>query len=184
MKWRFLATGYVFAWAIPLSGLAPAIAYAFIFQTSAGWRGIFYLLIALNALCTAAWYLFYHPPTFHMKHETGRKMKFVKEFDYIGTLLMALGLLLFLMGLSWGGTLHPWNSAHVIATVVVGFITLAGFFVYEAYGPASLLKEPLLPTHLFRNRGWIVSVVLWAIGASSQYNLRYTSHLWCLAKRI
>jgi hypothetical protein len=59
MKWRFLATGFTFAWAIPLSGLAPAISYAFIFKTSVGWRGIFYLLIALNTLCTAGWFFLY-----------------------------------------------------------------------------------------------------------------------------
>jgi hypothetical protein len=37
-----------------------------------------------------------------MKHPTARKMQFLKEFDYVGTLLISLGLLLFLMGLSWG----------------------------------------------------------------------------------
>jgi hypothetical protein len=103
-----------------------------------------------------------------MKHATGRKTKFIKEFDYIGSLLMALGLILFLMGLSWGGNLHPWKSAHVISTIVVGFSLLVAFFLYEAFAP---LKEPILPTHLFRNRGWIVSVVLWALGASIYYAL-------------
>jgi MFS family permease len=174
MKWRFLATGFTFAWAIPLSGLAPAISYAFIFKTSVGWRGIFYLLIALNTLCTAGWFFFYHPPTFHMKHTTGRKTQFIKEFDYIGSLLMALGLMLFLMGLSWGGALHPWNSAHVISTIVIGFLCLVAFFVYETFAP---LKEPLLPTHLFRNRGWIVSVILWSVGASSECSRTLTCNI-------
>jgi hypothetical protein len=103
-----------------------------------------------------------------MKHATGRKTKFVKEFDYIGSLLMALGLLLFLMGLSWGGGLHPWNSAPVISTIVIGFALLVAFFCYEAFAP---LKEPILPTHLFRNKGWIVSVIVWALGASIYYAL-------------
>jgi len=31
-------------------------------------------------------------------------MQYLKEFDYIGTLMATLGLLLFLMGLSWGGS--------------------------------------------------------------------------------
>jgi hypothetical protein len=52
--------------------------------------------------------------------------------------LATLGLLLFLMGLSWGGSLHPWGSAHVISTVVIGFLLLVAFFVWEAYMP---LKE-------------------------------------------
>jgi hypothetical protein len=42
-----------------------------------------------------------------MKHGKGRKLRFVKEFDYIGAFLATMGLLLFLMGLSWGGSLYP-----------------------------------------------------------------------------
>jgi len=79
-----------------------------------------------------------------------------------------MGLLLFLMGLSWGGTLHPWTSANVIATIVVGFAALVGFFVYEAYAP---LKEPLLPLHVLNNLGWNISVLLWALGAAIYYAL-------------
>ncbi|KAF1989204.1 fungal trichothecene efflux pump [Aulographum hederae CBS 113979] len=167
-KWRFLAQGYVFLWGIPSSGFAPVIAYAFVFQTGVGWRGIYYLLIGLNGACTAAWYFFYYPPSFAMKHGSARKMRFLKEFDYIGTLMVTLGLLLLLMGLSWGGTLHPWISAHVIATIVIGFILLVAFVLYETFVP---LKEPLLPMHLFRNRGWVISVILWSLGAAVYYAL-------------
>lgn len=70
------------------------------------------------------------------------------------------------MGISWGGSVYPWKSAHVIITIVIGFICLACFFVYETYGK---LKEPLLPMHLFSNRGWSVSTFLWGIGASVYY---------------
>ncbi|KAF2122211.1 fungal trichothecene efflux pump [Lophiotrema nucula] len=166
--YRFLAQAWVFAWAIPSSGFAPAIAYAFVFQTSVGWRGIFYLLIALNAATTLAWYFFYKPPTFHQKHPSHHKRQFLLNFDYIGTLLFTLGLILFLMGISWGGALYPWNSAHVIATVVVGFASLVAFFVWEAYGN---LKEPLLPMHLLKNMKWNVTVLLWALGAAIYYAL-------------
>ncbi|KAF2472865.1 MFS general substrate transporter [Lindgomyces ingoldianus] len=166
--YRFLAQAWVFAWAIPSSGFAPAIAYSFIFQTRVGWRGIFYLLIALNGATTLAWYFFYHPPTFAMKHGKGRKTQFMKDFDYVGTVLFAMGLLLFLMGISWGGAIHPWNSAHVIATIVVGFLCLVGFCFYEAFAP---LKEPLLPMRLFKNMPWNITVLLWALGAAVYYAL-------------
>lgn len=120
----------------------------------------------MNAVGLACWYFFYHPPSFNMKHGPGRKMQFVREFDYIGTLMAILGLLLFLMGLSWGGSLYPWKSTHVIATIVVGFLLLVAFILYETFMP---LKEPLIPVHLFRNRGLVVSIALWSIGASVYY---------------
>jgi hypothetical protein len=184
MKWRFLAQGYVFLWGIPFSGFAPAISYAFVFHTSVGWRGAYYLLIGVNAASTLAWYFFYKPPSFIMKHGHGRKMEFLKHFDYLGTIMVTLGLLcvldpdchrslltadsLFLMGISWGGVLHPWNSAHTLSAIIIGGFLLVAFFIYEAVMP---LKEPLLPPYLFRNRGWCVSVILWSLGAGTYYAL-------------
>ncbi|KAB5525517.1 fungal trichothecene efflux pump [Coniochaeta sp. 2T2.1] len=166
MEWRFLAQAYVFLWGIPSSGVAPSIAYAFVFNTKAGWRGIFYLLIGLNAATTVLFYLSYRPPSFSMKHGSTKKITFIKHFDYIGTLMGTLGLLLFLMGISWGGTTHPWKSAPTLCTIIIGFLLLVAFVLYEKYGN---LKEPLLPLHLFKNRGWVVSVILWSLGAAVYY---------------
>lgn len=120
MRYRVLANGYCYLWLILPNAFGPIIGYAFQYKTSVGWRGSFYVLIAMNALCTATWYFFYYPPvsscahvdwktlihtqSFDMKHGTGRKVQYLKEFDYIGTFMATLGLLLFLMGLSWGGS--------------------------------------------------------------------------------
>ncbi|CAK7235759.1 hypothetical protein SCUCBS95973_009376 [Sporothrix curviconia] len=166
LEWRFLAQAYVFVWGIPGSGLAPAISYAFIYQTAAGWRGIFYFLIALNAATTLLFFFFYHPPTFRMKHAAASKMQFVKHFDYLGILLVTLGLLLFLMGISWGGTLHPWKSAAVIATIVLGFLVIVAFVLWETYGGP---REPMMPIHVFRHRGWNITILLWSLGAAIYY---------------
>jgi hypothetical protein len=134
----------------------------------------------MNAVGTASWYFFYHPPTFEMKHGVGRKMQFVKDFDYVGTLMVTLGLLLFLMGLSWGGGLYPWKSVHVIATIVIGLLLLIAFALYETYMP---LKEPLLPMHLLNNRGLILSILLWSIGASVRKSMPLsTVHHHCLRR--
>jgi hypothetical protein len=120
----------------------------------------------MNAASTLAFYLCYHPPSFSMKHGSARKREFIKHFDYIGTLVLTLGLLLFLMGLSWGGVLHPWKSAHVICTIVLGGLLVIAFFLWEAYAD---LKEPLLPLRLLKNKGWNVTVILWALGAAVYY---------------
>ncbi|KAF2665042.1 MFS general substrate transporter [Microthyrium microscopicum] len=165
-KYRFIAQACIFLWGIPFSGLAAAVSYAFIYQTSAGWRGIYYMLIGLNGATTLLFFFCYHPPNFAMKHGTARQWEFIKHFDYIGTIVIILGLLLFLMGLSWGGTLYPWNSAHVIATLVVGAALIVAFVFYEMFAN---LKEPLMPIHLFKRRDWVVILVLWALGAAVYY---------------
>ena len=93
-------------------------------------------------------------------------MQFIKHFDYIGTLMVILGLLLFFMGLSWGGILYPWNSAHVISTLVVGALLLVAFALYETYMP---LKEPLLPLHALNDLGLVSAIIVWSIGAGTYY---------------
>jgi hypothetical protein len=108
------------------------------YSHSAHINSIFYLLIGLNAATTLAWFLFYKPPTFAEKHQNSRIASFVKEFDYIGTLLFIMGLLLFLMGLSWGGTLHPWTSANVIAYVTTYPIQSASRLYHD-----SIEKAPM-----------------------------------------
>ena len=123
----------------------------------------------MNGLATLAFIFCYHPPTFEAKHGKKSKLEFIKHFDYLGTFIIVLGLLLFLMGLSWGGTVYPWRSAHVIACMVVGALLTIGFFLYEAFMP---LKEPLLPMYLLKNTGWDVTVIIWAIGESHQFGVQ------------
>ena len=67
------------------------------------------------------------------------------------------------MGVSWGGSYYPWKSAHVIATIVVGFLSLVAFVLYEIFAP---LKEPLVPMNLFLSRPWVADILLVALRAS------------------
>lgn len=57
-------------------------------------------------------------------------MQELKDFDYGGMVLFIAGLLLFLMGLSWGGSLYAWDSAHVIASLIIGFVLCVAFVLY------------------------------------------------------
>lgn len=52
--------------------------------------------------------------------------------------------------------LTAWNSAHVIAAIVVGFLTLVAFVLWDAYGHRG---DPLLPLHLFKTRGYLAMVI-------------------------
>lgn len=81
---------------------------------------------------------------------TQSRMERIKSFDWVGLVLFVGGLLIFLIGLSWGGSVHPWRSAQVIALIVCGGCVLIVFVIYECFAP---LKEPLIPMHLFRITG-------------------------------
>ncbi|KAF2840253.1 fungal trichothecene efflux pump, partial [Patellaria atrata CBS 101060] len=149
--------------------MGPAIATSFIVHyPSVGWRGIYWLLLALNGTALICWAAFYFPPTFEEKHkrDIDSKMYWLKHFDWFGTFLFAGGFIVFLLGLSWGGAVYPWKSAAVISSIIIGFIVLVIFVLYEIYAP---IKEPLIPMHLFANGRWSAAVVLLGLGAGVYY---------------
>lgn len=45
------------------------------------------------------------------------------------------------LSLTWAGVQYPWDSAAVIAPLVIGLALLVGFVVWEGKGP----KYPLMP---------------------------------------
>lgn len=164
MKYRYVGNAFLYLWCLPGSGFAPVISYAFQSQTATGWRGVYWLLLAFNGVALALWTAFYFPPSFHKLHrnDVDSKMYWIKNFDYIGTLLFAAGFVPFLLGMSWGGGLYPWTSAAVLASIVGGFAMLVVFALWETYAP---IKQPLVPMHLFKNGSWCAAITLLGIGA-------------------
>lgn len=53
-----------------------------------------------------------------------------------------------LFGLDFGGVIFPWDSAKVIALLVVGGIMIFAF----VYSEARMAKNPLIPMTLFKQR--------------------------------
>ncbi|KAL6229334.1 hypothetical protein BDW75DRAFT_235289 [Aspergillus navahoensis] len=168
MKYRFAGNGLMYVFTTPGGAFAPAIADAFVRNTASGWRGCFYVLIAINAFALLCFVLFYWPPSFRDKHAYESKKKYIIEFDYVGVVLFAGGLLVFLMGLSWGGSRYRWDSAYVVASMVVGGAAFSAFIAWECYGA---VKEPLVPMHYLRNIPWAAAVVTSGLGASLYYGL-------------
>ena len=146
----------------------PVIAQSFVVGTAASWRWSYYINIIVAGLASLTLLLFYHPPDFQLLHKNRSKMQQVKRQDAVGFVLFTGGLILFIMGLNWGGTLYPWDSGHVIATIIVGFLALVVFVLYDAY----LHKgDPLLPTHLFRSKGYLAMIITAMVGSCVYYSM-------------
>lgn len=71
--------------------------------------------------------------------------------DYLGTLLMILGLTALLLGITEVGQGHSWRSGEVLALLLCAVLGLALFVGHERRAP-----EPLLPMHLFANRNAVL----------------------------
>jgi MFS family permease len=68
MKYRYLGGAILYLFGLPASGFGPVISYAFSTETTVGWRGVYWLLLAFNGLALILWTAFYFPPSFHKLH--------------------------------------------------------------------------------------------------------------------
>lgn len=60
--------------------------------------------------------------------------------DFFGVVLALAGSTLLVLALTWAGGQYAWNSANVIATLVVGIATMTGFMLWQWKGT----KVPLV----------------------------------------
>ncbi|KAH8809000.1 major facilitator superfamily domain-containing protein [Xylogone sp. PMI_703] len=69
------------------------------------------------------------------------------SFDWIGLLLFTCSATFFLLGITWGGVQFPWSSWQTLVPLVLGFIGLGLFIVYDIHVPAN----PLIRFRIFSN---------------------------------
>ncbi|KAL4877341.1 MFS drug transporter [Aspergillus karnatakaensis] len=125
------------------NGIGPVIGGALSSISDDSWRWIFRLNLPLTALTTLS-VLFFMP----LRRVTGDWKIKLKAIDFVGGALALAGTAVLLLGLTWGGGEYPWDSAHVIATLVVGFFVCVGFVLWQWKGA----KYPLVPMHIFKSR--------------------------------
>lgn len=71
--------------------------------------------------------------------------------DYLGTVLMIIGLTSLLLGITFIGQGHSWHDDQVLGLLGVALVALALFVWHERR-----TLEPLLPMHLFANRSAVL----------------------------
>ncbi|KAK6508887.1 hypothetical protein TWF481_003654 [Arthrobotrys musiformis] len=117
-----------------------------------GWNVLTFIVIGL----------FFKPakirgsPTVVGKKSLTTALKEVAKIDIFGGLLLSAGSVLFLIGLNFGGIVHPWRSAATLVPLLFGVGLLAFFVVWEFY----LVKVPLFPRRMVLSKRVFVSVIL------------------------
>jgi EmrB/QacA subfamily drug resistance transporter len=106
------------------------------------WRWIFYVNLPLGVLA-----LFVLAATLPAASE-----RVHHTIDYLGIVLLGVGLSAIVLGASLGGTSYAWGSATIVGLGVGGVLALAAFLVCERRA-----REPVLPPHLLSNRVFAVT---------------------------
>ncbi|KAH6953154.1 major facilitator superfamily domain-containing protein [Fusarium avenaceum] len=125
------------------NGVGPVVGGALSSSSEDSWRWIFRMQLPLTLITTLC-VLFFMP----LKSVSGDWKLKLKAVDFLGIFLAFAGMTIVILGLTWGGQDYAWNSAQVIATLVVGTAVSVAFMMWQWKGP----KYPLIPLHIFKSR--------------------------------
>ncbi|KAI9059060.1 iron permease [Trametes sanguinea] len=154
----------VLVWALA-AGIGPVVGGA-LAEVSCQWRWLFYLNIPLTVLAFVLVTIF-----LRVRTPEGSARSKLMRVDWLGNALVAVGATLALLGLTWGGIQYPWSSVHVLVPLILGFVFITVFFVYEVYVPG----EPTMPLDILANRtsfsGYLSTFVHGIISISAIYYL-------------
>jgi MFS family permease len=101
------------------------------------WRWVFWINLPIGGLALLlCWLALRHLPQHYER----------RSIDYLGALLLTLGVAALLLVATWGGSQFPWGSAPIIGLAAAGVVLLLAFALQELRA-----LEPILPPRLFRN---------------------------------
>ncbi|KAG4435697.1 hypothetical protein IFR05_008832 [Cadophora sp. M221] len=114
-----------------------------VLTTKASWKWCFYINLPPTAISgiIVLFKLQVHTP----------KTKFregIKRIDWVGSMLMISGAVLFLLSLQMAGIDHPWDSPIILSFLIVGTVLATLFFLWEW----RFAQYPLMPLRVLNNR--------------------------------
>ncbi|KAK1674964.1 major facilitator superfamily domain-containing protein [Colletotrichum godetiae] len=121
---------------------------------SNGFRYYFYMVMAWYPIAAILCVVVYNPPRKDIQKTLSRMGKLAK-LDWIGYFLLAAGLVLFCLGLSWPNNPYKWSDPHVSATFVIGINLALGLVADETF----LKNDGIFHHRLFNgNRNFSISI--------------------------
>ncbi|TBU37746.1 major facilitator superfamily domain-containing protein [Dichomitus squalens] len=120
------------------------------FAQANAWRWILYLNLPLTGIAFVLVLLF-----LRVRMPPGTIGDKLAHLDTIGNLIIIAGTTVALIGLTWGGVAYKWTSPHTLATLVIGFVFIGMFFVYERLVP----NEPSIPWEVVSDRTTLAAYI-------------------------
>lgn len=136
---------YLGLMAIPMAiGNIMGPIVAALLATYASWRWIGWINLPLLGIGTPLVFFFLKLRPVELDASLATNLN---RLDWIGMMLVVVGITIFVLPLSWAGSLFPWASWQTLLPMLLGVAVLVIFAFYEAK-PA----EPIAPHRLFRSK--------------------------------
>jgi MFS family permease len=129
------------------SSMGPFVGGIIVQRTT--WRWVFYINLPVGGFALVLLFLFLHTD-YHSNTTFAQK---IKRIDYIGNILIMGATAAILCALTYGGSRFPWSSWRIVMPLVLGFVGLIVFMVFEQ---SKFCPEPVVPPRLFKNRTSLV----------------------------
>lgn len=128
-----------------ISGFIPWIPGTLYAQLIAqhNWRYVPCLMACWHALTFIVIVIYYRPPPQGIAREQ-TMVGLLRRIDWVGGFLSIAGLVVFLLGLNWGGQPYAWDSARVVCSMTVGVFLCIAFACWEKY----CASHPMFPRRL------------------------------------
>ncbi|KAJ4125245.1 hypothetical protein NW754_013531 [Fusarium falciforme] len=99
-------------------------------HVASNYRVHFYVLAGVAFISAMGITTCYNPPP-REAQVTLTKAEKLKRLDFVGYLLLAPGLTLFCIALSWSHNPYPWSDSRILSAFVLGMALIIGFTIYE-----------------------------------------------------
>ena len=133
------------------------------------WRLIFLVSVPFGIVGTF-W-------SYYMLHDT-HDTKSGGKIDWLGNITFAIGLILVMVGITYGiephgGHTMGWTSPAVIAELTLGVVFLIAFAIIE-----KVVKQPMFRLHLFKIRAFTAGVLSSFLSAIARGGLMFMLIIW------
>ncbi|WDM03055.1 MFS transporter [Alicyclobacillus cycloheptanicus] len=109
------------------------------------WRWVFYINLPFAVLAIIG--VLFTLPRVRAEHQV--------KVDWFGSVILVVGLLPILLGLTWAGSKYAWGSPVELTLFIGGAIVLVLFILWERRA-----SDPILTPVLFKNRTFTTSLIL------------------------